>query len=285
MATCERAPDLDDDWPLLQAALAGRGVIPTVAAWTDPTIDWASFYRVVIRGTWDYFQRLEDFLGWVRRVAAETQLLNPGPVVAWNTDKRYLGALAVAGVPVVATTFLAPGRRELPWHPPDGDFVVKPAVSAGGFETARYRPRDVGAAAAHVARLLNADRTVMVQPYLASVDREGEMALIYLGGRYSHAVNKGPLLIAGAGIEHALCERERIVASEPSGAQREVADAAVAASVARTGCGPFAYARVDLLADGEGGPVVSEVELIEPDLFLRYAPPSAARLAEVLHWR
>jgi O-ureido-D-serine cyclo-ligase len=285
VATCERAPDLDDDWPFLRAALGDRGLAVTAAAWTHRAMDWASFDRVVIRGTWDYFQHLEEFRAWVRRVAEVTELLNPAPVVLWNTDKRYLDDLAADGVPVVATTFLTPGRRDTPWLPPDDDFVVKPAVSAGGFETARYRSRDAEAAALHVARLLDSGCTVMVQPYLASVDREGEAALIYLGGRYSHSVNKGPLLMAGAGIEDKLWERERIVVMEPSSAQRDVAGAALAAAAARTGTATFAYARVDLLADADGMPVVSEIELVEPGLFLHLAPGSVARFAEVLATR
>src|ERR1700738_943424 len=106
VATCARAPDLDDDWPLLRAALAGRGVEATAAAWTDPTVEWSKFDLVVIRGTWDYVGRLEEYLAWVGQVATGTRLVNPAPVVAWNVDKRYLNDLAGRGVPVVATTFV-----------------------------------------------------------------------------------------------------------------------------------------------------------------------------------
>ncbi|MDQ6614970.1 MAG: hypothetical protein M3083_09525, partial [Actinomycetota bacterium] len=90
VAACERAPDLDDDWPLLRAELAQRGVTATAAAWSDPLVDWAAFPLVVIRGTWDYFGRLEEFLAWAERVEAGTPLVNPASVVVWNTDKRYL---------------------------------------------------------------------------------------------------------------------------------------------------------------------------------------------------
>ena len=108
VATCERAPDLDDDWPLLRPALTARGFDVSVAAWSDPAVGWASFDLAVIRGTWDYVGRLEEFLAWVGRVASETRLVNPAPAVAWNLDKRYLDDLAVGGVPVVPTSFVLP---------------------------------------------------------------------------------------------------------------------------------------------------------------------------------
>jgi O-ureido-D-serine cyclo-ligase len=279
VATCERAPELDDDWPRLHSALTDRGADASAAAWTDPEVNWASFDLVVIRGTWDYFARLGEFLAWVHRVAAATRLVNPAPVVAWNADKRYLDDLAADGVPVVTTTFVAPGDS---WRPPEGEFVVKPTVSAGGFETARYRPIDAAAAERHLRRLLDGGHTAMVQPYLASVDREGEVALVYLGGRFSHAINKAALLQAGAGVDDELWTHERIAAMDPSPSHHRVAEATLAAAAARTGCGPTAYARVDLLADPRGQPVVSEVELIEPGLFLRYAPGAPERFAEVL---
>ena len=122
----------------------------------------------------------------------------------------------------------------------------------------------------------------MIQPYLASVDREGEAALIYLGGRFSHAINKGPLLRAGAGIEDRLWERECIAPIQPSAAQFQVAEATLAAVASRTGIDHLAYARVDLLSGDGGEPKLSEVELVEPGLFLRYSPGSEARLADVL---
>jgi len=274
-AMCDGYPDLEGDWRLVAAALAALGVAATTAVWSDAAVDWAMYDVVVIRGTWDYVDRLEEFRAWARRVEAATRLVNSAATVRWNTDKRYLGDLAADGVPVVATEWVPPGH---PWHPPVGEFVVKPAVSAGGFETARYHAGDADRAAAdgHVRRLHHDGRLVMVQPYVAAVDEEGETALIYLGGRFSHAVNKAPMLRAGAGVEPALWSRHRIVAAEATAAQLQVGDDTLAAVTARTG--PATYARVDLFP----GLVVSEVELIEPALFLEYGPNAAARFAEVL---
>jgi glutathione synthase/RimK-type ligase-like ATP-grasp enzyme len=279
-ASCARVPQLDDDWLLLQAALAERGVEGTTAVWDDATVDWASFDLVVIRGTWDYFGRLEQFLAWARRVSATTRFLNPVSVVEWNTDKRYLRDLAAFDVPVVPTTWVAPGKE---WSAPGGEFVIKPTVSAGAFETARYRSEEIDEARAHVIRLHQKGLVAMVQPYLPSVDDKGETALMYFGGRYSHAINKGALLRPGQGVVEKLWADMRITPATASAAQQAVADAALAAAAWVTE--PATYARVDLLTDLDGGPVVIEVELVEPALFLQEAPGSAARLAEAISER
>ena len=262
---------------LLQQALADRGVEGATAVWDDETVDWASFDLVVIRGTWDYFGRLEEFLSWARRVSAATRLLNPVAVVEWNTDKRYLRDLAALSVPIVATTWVSPGEE---WSTPAGEFVVKPTVSAGAFETARYRPAEIDAARTHVSRLHHGGRVAMIQPYVASVDEEGETAMMYFGGRYSHAINKAALLRPGRGVVETLWADMRITPTTPSEAQHAVAEAALAAAARVTE--QATYARVDLLTDGDNGPVVIEVELVEPALFLEDAAGAAARLAEAM---
>src|SRR5439155_9923694 len=141
---------------------------------------------------WDYADRRDAFVAWARGVP---RLANPAEVVAWNTDKRYLADLAAASVPVVPTQWLAPG---VAWAPPPGGVVVlKPAISVGSKDAGRYDLADAGQrdlALAHVARLRAAGRTVLVQPYLDGVDTAGETAVMFLGGRYSHAVRKGPML-------------------------------------------------------------------------------------------
>ena len=274
---CDRLPEMDHDWLLLRAALSERGVAATAEVWSDPAVDWASFDLVVVRGTWDYFGRLDEFLAWIQRAGTASRLVNPAPVLRWNSDKRYLIDLGAASVPVVATTWALPGEA---WCAPEGEFVVKPSVSAGGFETARYLPGEVDLARRHVDRLHQAGYVAMVQPYMASVDRDGETALIYLGGRFSHAIKKGALLQAGRGVVDELWAGQRISPTEPSVAERAIAEAALAAAQQVTGTA-VSYARVDLLPDAHG-PAVIELELIEPALFLDLAAGAAERLAEVL---
>lgn len=279
VATCEAYPDLDDDWPPLRAALADLGVTATACVWTDPTVDWSAFDAVVVRGIWDYLHRPDALGAWIEAVDAVTRLANPGAVLTWNLDKRYLADLAADGVPVVPTVWVEPGRS---WEPPAGEFVIKPVISAGGHETARYgsSDADADAARAHVQRLAERGTVAMAQPYLPGVDGEGETALIYLGGRFSHAIRKGPLLAPGEGVVVALHDREVISARTPTTAQLAIAERALAAATARTGT--TTYARVDLVPGFDGAPMLLELELLEPALFLGYDEGAVDRFARVL---
>ena len=264
-------PQLDEDGPALLAALAGHGIDAVPAVWDSPAIEWDAFALVVVRSTWDYAQRRDGFLAWADSLP---RVLNPPAVLRWNTDKRYLHALTAARVPVVPTRFLGPDDD---FDPPVGRFVVKPAVSAGSWNTASYS--DGEAARSHVERLQGEGRTVIVQPYVDGVDAGGETALLYLGGRYSHAVRKAALLADGRPPGDALYVEETITAAEPTDAERTVAERTLAAL-------PFdasalLYARVDLVP-GRDGPRVLEVELTEPSLFLMYDDGAADRLAEAI---
>jgi glutathione synthase/RimK-type ligase-like ATP-grasp enzyme len=277
LATAAALPKLDEDGPLLLGALAERGLTGEPAVWDDPTVDWASFGLVVVRSTWDYARRRSEFLEWARMVDQVTRLANPLEVLAWNTDKRYLRELASVGLPVVPTTWLEPGDpTELP---SSGEYVVKPAVSAGARDTNRYRPGDDAAAVAHIERLQREGRTVMVQPYLPGVDTRGETALLHLGGRYSHAVRKGPMLHPGDGPVAGLYREEDIRPRIANGAERSVAERVLAAVPRMT---DLLYARVDLVPGSDGEPVLIEVELTEPSLFLSHAEGAARQLGDAI---
>ncbi len=270
LATCAAFPELAPDDPLLLHALQARGVQAEPAVWDSPTVDWGSYELIVVRSTWDYVERREQFLEWAQAVP---RVLNATDVLRWNTDKRYLGGLPRA----VATEFLAPGSR---FHAPRGEYVVKPAVSAGSRDTARYAPGDQTRAEGHVEALLATGRTVMVQPYLAAVDERGETALLFFGGEYSHAIRKGQMLRRYQAPSTRLFATEEIRARRPDRAERAAAE-----DVLDSLPWPRAellYARVDLIPDQSGTPQVVEVELTEPSLFLSYADGAAGRLADRL---
>jgi hypothetical protein len=263
LATCTRWPDLDDDGPVLLAALAAEGLAVDVLAW-DSGADWASYDLVVIRTTWDYWERHEEFLAWTRSVPG---LVNSADVVAWNTDKSYLRRLADAGIPVVPTTWLEPGDG---FEPPAHRFVVKPAVSAGARDTAAYAASDP-AAAGHVHGLLAQGRSVMVQPYVDAVDAAGETAVLVFDGVVSHGAGKSAVLTVGAGEPE--LGSWSVEARVPSGPEQELALRVW--EVVQSWGSDLLYARVDLLP----GPVLVELEVTEPSLFLGYAPEAAARFA------
>jgi hypothetical protein len=279
ITSCRDYPDLDEDWPPLRKALEEHDLEATTQVWDEPSTAWGDFDLVVVRGTWDYIHRRETLVDWTRRVEAETTLTNSAAIVEWNTDKHYLADLAAAGVSTVPTGWLGPGAE---WEPPAGDFVVKPTISAGGFETARYRanPDDLAAARAHVRRMHDDGRTVMLQPYMTAVDTVGETALLYFGGEFSHAINKAQLLRPSEGITSRLWEREVVTVTTPSAAQRATAETSLA--VAAKHGGPTSYARVDVVPGPDGEPVVLELELVEPALFLTYSDGAATRFAAAL---
>ena len=182
LATSAEIPEGDEDFEPLIGALASEGVVAEAAVWDDPAVDWPRFDLVLPRATWDYAERRDEFLAWA---AAMRWVLNPLEVLEWNTDKeRYLTDLAARGVPVVPTEFVAPGAQ---LEQPDGPFVVKPAISAGGRNSARFDPADAEAARELVARIHAAGRTAMVQPFLGE---DEETALVYIDGAYSHAVRR-----------------------------------------------------------------------------------------------
>jgi len=277
LATAAAVPKLDEDGPVLQRALADRGLVGEPAVWDDPTVDWAGFDLVIVRSTWDYARRRTEFLDWARMVDATTRLANPLAVLEWNTDKRYLRELESEGLPVVPTTWLEPGDPgDLPTAT---EYVVKPAVSAGARDTNRYRPGDEAAATAHIQRLHHEGRTVMVQPYLPAVDTRGETALLHLGGRYSHAIRKGPMLAPGDTAVEGLYREEAISPRAATGAERAVAERVLAAV---PGNPDLLYARVDLVPGPDGEPVLLELELTEPSLFLTHAEAAAAHLVDAI---
>ena len=266
VVTAQEFRGVDPDEPLLLAALVRAGAEPVVAAWDDPAVTWEDVDLAVVRSAWDYALRRTAFLAWATATGRRTRLRNAPEVLAWGTDKAYLAELASRGVPVVPTTTVHPGDEV---HLPDGPLVVKPTVSAGGRDTARYADGDP-AAADHVHALLAAGRTVLVQPYQDSVDARGERALMHLGGRYAWAAAKSAILVEGRPASGALQLSDELAPAGATAAERAVAEAVLDAV-------PFPradllYARVDLVHGPDGSPLLLELELVEPSMFLEQAP-------------
>ena len=269
------ALDLDPDLPLLLDAARERGIDAEITTWDDPAVDWNAYDAVVVRSCWDYILRREEFLAWA---ASISRLHNTHDVLAWNTDKVYLRQIEAAGVPIIETRWdVAPGD-DLGDH---AEWVVKPTVSAGSRDTARWEsPDDVYA---HSAALVAAGRASMTQPYISSVDDEGETAMLFIGGEFSHAIRKGQLLHRGEGIRQDRDSRESIEPRTPSDAQLAVSTAALVAAgkVLDLAEAPL-YARVDLVTTDDGAPVLIELELAEPSLFLPQSDGGAGRLVDAV---
>lgn len=291
LATCNFHPDLAEDDQHLQRALEKLGVEAVAAVWDDPEVDWSAFDLVVVRSVWDWSQRRDEFVAWARTVP---NLLNRAEVLAWNTDKAYLRELDAAGMPTIPTIWLTPeqklsSRAVHTRMPAYGDFVIKPTISRGARDTGRYQAGEAtsrGTAIKRAVQLLADGREVMIQRYLTSVDTVGEAALVYIGGTFSHAVRKGAMLQGQFRGAAGLYKQESMSLREVSDAERDLADRAVAFARERLQADhpgeELLYARVDLVDGDDGSPLVLELEVVEPNLFLAFRPEAAEELAQAI---
>ena len=293
LVTAIAAHALDDDMQPLLDALHAAGVNADVRAWDDPSVAWSRYDIALLRSTWDYTMRFEAFLAWCEATSRVTRMLNPLDVVRWNTDKRYLAQLQTIGIPIVPTDFIVPGddpvaliTESLALYPDAADFVIKPTIGAGSRGARRHPRAAADAMRDHARQLLDAGKSVLMQPYLPSVDSAGETALLYFDGVYSHAIRKGALLKPAADPTRALFASEHIQPRTPDADERALADRVIAALPQLVDTDyPLAYARVDLIRAPDGSPCVLELELAEPSIFLATDAGAGARFAAVMRAR
>lgn len=271
LATCAEIPNGIEDDHALFAELTRRGHFVRWHIWNDPNVDWRFFEKVVIRSTWDYHHHIADFMTWVARVSSETTLLNPKEIFIWNFDKSYLQQLASAGVAVVESvvfTSAAPAlvfaKELLQRH---SKIIIKPTVSASADLT--FLVTSPHAAEAAVGNVI-IKSGVLIQPFVESVYTDGEVSLIFFGGKYSHALRKFALSDFRIQAQFG----GQVAAFEPTIDLIRFAEKALA--VLPSEC---AYARVDIL-DWNSSPKIGELELIEPELFFRMAPAKVQDFAD-----
>lgn len=263
--TTQAAHGRDEDETAVVAALGVAGCSVEIINWDDKSVNWSKFDRVVLRSAWDYPERLKEFLIWFDSVAAVTEVVNSPTIVHWNLDKNYLNELADAGIAITPTVFVKPGDV---YEFPVGEFVVKPAIGAGSRDAASYDTKQHEIATRHVARLHASGQTVLVQPLLNSIAKDGEWPMVFFGGKFSHAANKR-VSLPRAGTVDDLFAAETNSPHTPTTNQLKVAQAAI--DFVSSKFGTTTYARVDLVLDNQGNDCVLELELIEPSLFLYYA--------------
>jgi glutathione synthase/RimK-type ligase-like ATP-grasp enzyme len=267
---------LADD-ALLGAALAKHAIASVRIDWADPTVDWSGFDAALFRTTWDYFDRFPEFSDWLARVETQTRLLNPTDLLWWNIDKHYLADLEKRGVPIVPSRFLEKGStvplktllQECGWD----EAVLKPCVSGGARHTYRLN-RETATGREALAQELLQTEALMLQPFVPEIMTAGEDSLMVIGGRYTHAVRK----IARSGDFRVQDDHGGTVHPlTPDVEQIAFAERAVAA------CSPAPlYARVDTVRDSHGTLALMELELVEPELWLRCHPPAAEALADAV---
>lgn len=276
------ADDEDKGW--YERAAATAGIDLTFLPWDTAPAALAASDLVVFRSVWDYHHDWARFTAALDGLQTLGVVHNPVPVVRWNGDKRYMAQLETMGIAVVPTTFVTSvndARSALAGFDTGDQVVVKPTVSAGSRDTGLFTVGDTRAL--ELASLIVAsDRVAMIQPAIPSVSTDGEIAMIYLDGDFSHAASKGPLLAPGGGLIGGTYA-EQIDTHTPSAAVRSLADSVVDAVHQLAWDAQWLprgerllYARIDV-ATTDTGPVLLEAELFEPSLFLATSPNAADR--------
>ena len=278
LVTAAVSRELDEDLPLLGAALERAGTQFHFVDWHDASVDWSQYSSIVLRSPWDYHLRRDEFLTWLRAVAKVTNVHNSYEVVEWNSDKRYLAELSAAGIAVVPTVFVS-GNDDLATRIADvagKDVVVKPSISAGSHDTMRYRDatRDAATISEHVSRIATNGATAMVQEYQSHIDVSGETGMVYFYGVFSHAFRKGAILQHDPDMSNGLYASEDIGPREPSPDELALGERVLKFVKQRFGTMPT-YARVDVIPDHTGEPQLMELELVEPSFFLRVSEGAA----------
>jgi O-ureido-D-serine cyclo-ligase len=273
--TNPRHPEIEDDDRPLAAALARRGAVVLSASWDDPDFPWDRLDIALIRSTWDYPRRIDEFVDWLGRVESQARVVNPPGIIRWNLNKRYLTELTDKGIRVVPTAFVEIGEAarleqicgEHGWE----TVVLKPAISADSWETIRVEPDRYSEGQVYLERH-RAAREIMIQPFVEDVEHGGEHSLMFFGGVYSHAVRKNSAFLGG-----------RHVGPEglPSDPGSDAVDMARSV-LAKAGVPEIPYARVDVARDGAGAPMLLELELFEPTLFFLEKPGSEELLARLV---
>ncbi|WP_425389832.1 ATP-grasp domain-containing protein [Ekhidna sp.] len=259
---------------LVLDALEKLGLKARKVAWSDSSFDWTQTKVAVFRTTWDYAEKFTEFSDWLMEVSVKTKLVNDYGTIIWNLDKHYLNDLRDEGVNIVETYFIEPGDKrtlqelhdELGWQ----HTVLKPAISAAAKDTFKLTPETLEAYEDRYAYLIK-DESMMLQPFQDDVIKRGELSLMLIGDEYTHAVLK----VAKPGDFRVQDDFGGTVKDyQPTKAEKDLAIAAVNACETM----PI-YARVDIVNDNDGNPAISELELVEPEMWFRKNEKAAEMLA------
>lgn len=260
---------------LVMDALKAKGYRVTRKSWSDPEFDWSSTKAVIFRTTWDYFDRYEEWKGWLEKVSQMTKMINPYELIQWNMDKHYLADLRKKGINIPEThyveigvvTNLAALFAQKEWT----ECILKPCISGAARHTYRIDLSNIHEHEPIFQKLIQ-DEAMMLQPFQKNVLAKGEISLMVMGGQFTHAVLK----IAKPGDFRVQDDFGGTVHEyTPTSEEIAFAEKAVAA------CSPQPhYARVDIIRDNDDQLAVIEMEMIEPELWFRLKPEAAEVLAE-----
>ena len=270
IVTCRVLPEPDTDQEPLLEACVRAGVSARMVPWDDESVDWSQFGAAVLRSCWNYYEYPEPFRNWILETSTKTKLVNSAETLLWNLEKTYLLELANKGIAIVPTRILdgASTLERIVSQEGWQKFVVKPVISAASFQTQHFTADQVELANSFVAKIMET-REVMVQPFISSVTNGGEVSLVHIAGELTHAIVKQPRFDGG--------EEDVSSAFQP-----DASLAKIAAQVLAAADQPWIYARVDLMRGDDGEWLLSELEMLEPSLFLSLHPPALEKFASAL---
>ncbi|MFC2098429.1 RimK family alpha-L-glutamate ligase [Bacteroidota bacterium] len=260
---------------LVEEALRDKGYRTSRVSWDDPDFDWSSTRFVIFRTTWDYFERYQEFFKWLESTSKLTSMINPYETILWNLDKHYLGDLQQLGINIPPTVFIETGDRRSLKEIVDGsgwtDFILKPAIGGGAWHTYKLTMETVEEHEAVFEKLIKTE-SMLMQEFQHNVISEGEIAFMVFGGKYSHAILKKAR------------DGDFRVQDDFGGSVHDYVSSPLEIEFAEkvvSSCNPVPiYARVDVIKDNKNEFCVSELELIEPELWFRNCPQAAKLFAE-----
>lgn len=266
---------------LVQSALEAQGYIVQRVDWADSTIEWTNGRIALFRTTWDYFDRFDEFRDWFEKNRHIISFINPAELIEWNLDKHYLLDLEAKGVPIVPSHFVETGNKtsleaecrllneRFGWQ----EFILKPCVSGGARHTYRFKEPELSGLEETFQGLIKKE-PMMLQEFHQSIMTDGELSHMVIDGAYTHSIRK-----VGAQGEFRVQDDwgGKVEDYSASSDEKDFAEFVMAQ------CPNEAlYGRVDVMFDQKGQPMVSELELIEPELWFRNNPDSAKRLGAAI---
>lgn len=266
---------LEDD-RLLTEALQKRGLTVARTYWDDPEYNWADTKFVIVRTPWDYFSRYEEFSLWFEETAKVTQFINSYDIIKWNIDKHYMNELNAKGINIPDTIFIEPGdkrslrevMKEVNWE----KYILKPAISGGAWHTYMFTPAEAGKFE-EIFKELVKDKSLLLQEYQNSIINKGEISLVVIGGKFTHAILK-----KGKTGDFRVQENFGGTLHDYSPSKEEIEFAQNVVINAKPG---IAYARVDIMHDNNNRLTLCELEVFEPELWFRKNPPAADIFADI----
>ena len=276
LLTCTNLPSWEEDDRFFHEALDRSGIEWSVVAWDSDT-EWSIFDAALIRTTWDYVDRREEFLERLKEIASQTRLFNPIDIVEWNLEKTYLRDLEEYGIPIAPTVWidgdidLKKVMAERGWN----RGFLKPVIGACAVDTKRFILEEVDSAQVWLNNLIEKGERMMLQPYLKTVETDGEYSTIYFGQRLSHCVQKVPVP-GDYRVQDDYGASDHSIESTQYPEMMQVAEMTL--QYLQDRFSDVLVTRMDFLKTSDSQFVINEVEMIEPSLFFRHSTEMSGRL-------